>query len=545
MLTELRVENLGIIDEVTVVLGGGLTAITGETGAGKTLLVEAIELLVGGRADPSLVRDGTREARVEGRFVDPASDDELVLARVVPVDGRSRAYVNGRLATATELAELGTRLVDLHGQHAHQSLLAPAVQRAALDRFAGGPATGALEAYRAARAEVRRLEQALEALGGDERTRARELDLLRFQVAEIDAAAIADEGEDEALESEATLLADAGAHREALLDAYAAVDGPALDGVGRAAAALAARAPLRELCDRLRAVQAELAELGHDLRSGAEGIADDPGRLEAIQQRRRLLRDLRRKYGETLAEVVRFGDEARARLAALAGYEERAAELEARVDAGRAAAEAAAYTLTEVRRAAAAPLAEAVAARARELAMPSARFGVDIGPIEPGDEGADLVTYMFSANEGEPLRPLARAASGGELARTMLAVRRVLSEAPPTLIFDEVDAGIGGEAGTTIGRELANVGRDHQVLCVTHLAQVAAFADAQLEVTKRATRGRTTARVALVLDDARVAALSRMLGGVGSSAHARAHAAELLDAAVAGQGAGRGGVQVP
>lgn len=531
MLTELRVENLGIIDEISVVLGPGLTAITGETGAGKTLLVEAIELLVGGRADPALVRDGGSEARVEGRFVDPATSDEVVLARVIPSEGRSRAYVNGRLATAAELGEIGARLVDLHGQHAHQSLLSPSVQRAALDHFAGPPAVAALAAYRVARAEAHEVQGELASLGGDERARARELDLLRFQVAEIGAAELLAADEDVALEAESVLLADAVAHRTALMDAYESIEETAIDGVGQASAALAGRDPFAALAGRLRFLQSELSDLGHDLRTTAESIVDDPGRLEAVQQRRRILGDLRRKYGDSLEEVLRFADETRARLADLERYEERAAVLETRLNRALEAASEAAGRLTEARRAAAAPLADAISSGVRELAMPSARFGIDIEPTEAGDDGADTVTYMFSANAGESLRPLARAASGGELARSMLAVRRVLSEAPPTLIFDEVDAGIGGEAGTAVGRELAAVGADHQVLCVTHLAQVAAHADAQLEVTKQASGGRTRANAELVLDDARVGALSRMLAGVESSTHARAHASELLGAA--------------
>jgi len=531
VLTELHVENLGIIDDVTVVLGPGLTAITGETGAGKTLLVEAIDLLVGGRADPALVRDGAAEARVEGRFVDGSSGEELVLARAIPVDGRSRAYVNGRLATATELSEIGARLVDLHGQHAHQSLLAPSVQRAALDRFAGPPATSSLATYRAAREEQRAVEAELASLGGDERSRARELDLVRFQVAEIEAAGVVQADEDVVLEAEAALLANAESHRAALMDAYGAIEDPAIEGTGRAVAALTGREPFDALLQRLRALQSELSEVGHDLRSAAEGIAEDPARLEDIQQRRRALRDLRRKYGDSLEEVLQFGDDARRRLVDLEGYEARAAQLERSSADARTAVEKAARSLTKARSAAAAPLADAISSHLRELAMPSARFGIDIESTEAGDDGADTVTYMFSANPGESLRPLSRAASGGELARSMLAVRRVLSEAPPTLIFDEVDAGIGGEAGIAIGRELSAVGADHQVLCVTHLAQVAAFADAQVEVTKRVERGRTRAGVELVLDDARVGVLSRMLGGVESSAHARAHAGELLDAA--------------
>ncbi|MFA5882306.1 MAG: DNA repair protein RecN [Acidimicrobiia bacterium] len=530
MLDELRVTNLGIVEEVTVAFGPGLTAITGETGAGKTLLVEALELLLGSRADPGLVRDGADEARVEGRFVGP-DGEEHVLARVLPADGRSRAYVDGRLATATELAEIGATLVDLHGQHAHQRLLAAAVQRATLDEFAGAAAGEPLAELRAARAELRALRAELDALGGDDRARAREADLLRFQITEIDDAGITDPGEDDALRTEEALLADAVAIREALDGAYHAVEHGGLDALGTAVAALADRSPLAELHDRTKAMQAELAELGHDLRAAADGVSEDPGRLEALRARRHLLRQLRRKYGESLADVLAYSAEVHARLEQLEHHDEHAAQLQARAGEAGGRADAAALRLREARRAAAGPLAAAVTEHLRELAMPRAEVEVAVEPGEPTDDGADVVTFLLAANPGESARPLAKAASGGELARTMLALRLVSVDAPATLVFDEVDAGIGGEAGTAVGRLLGVLGAQHQVLCVTHLAQVGAFADRQVVVEKVEHDGRTVASATLVDGDARVRELSRMLAGVGESDHARRHAAELLAAA--------------
>ena len=344
MLTELHVVDLGIVADLDLLLGPGLTAITGETGAGKTLIVEALELLVGGRADASLVRDGTDEARVEGRFVDPQTHDETVLVRVIPRDGRSRAYVDGRLATAGELAELGAGLVDLYGQHAHQSLLDPAVQRAALDRFAG--TRSRRRAHRVPRTrvpQIRRVDDELAALGGDAHARAREIDLLRFQVNEIAAAAVDDPGEEVALEAEELLLADAVAHRDALGRAYSALEGPALDALGTAVAELDGRLPFAELTARVRAAQAEIADVEHELRLAAEQIADDPQRLEDVRRRRQLLRELGRKYGDSLADVVAFAERAHDRLAQIEGYDARAAELEAeRGEHERAASEASA-----------------------------------------------------------------------------------------------------------------------------------------------------------------------------------------------------------
>jgi DNA repair protein RecN (Recombination protein N) len=538
MLVELRVANLGIVDDLTLLVGPGLTAITGETGAGKTLLVEAVELLLGARADASLVREGATEARVEGRFVD-AESQERVLARVLPADGRARAYVDGRLATAGELAAVGATLVDLHGQNSHQSLLAPAVQRAALDRFAGAPAAEALDALRAARADSRAAVLELDSLGGDARARARELDLLRFQIGEIEQAGLDDPAEDVALEAEEALLRDAAEHRAALGSAYDALEARGYDAVGVAASALADRRPFTDLSNRLRSVLAELGDLESELRLAAERVPDDPERLEALRGRRQLLRELQRKYGDTLAEVLTFAGEARARLAELEGYEDRAAALEAaRTEAEAEVAEANAR-LSAARRAAAGPLGAQVTGHLADLAMPAARIEVLVEPGDAGEDGADTVTFVLSANPGEPARPLARAASGGELSRTMLALRLVLSEAPPTLVFDEVDAGIGGEAGAAIGRHLADLARRHQVLCVTHLAQVAAYADAQVAVSKREHGGRTVAGAAPVEGETRVTELARMLAGRGSDS-ARRHAAELLESAQAEPAGARG-----
>lgn len=519
MLTEIRVQNLGVIAELELLLGPGMTALTGETGAGKTLLVEAIELLVGGRAEAALVRPGADEARVEGRFV--VGDDEVVLARVVPATGRSRAYVDGRLATAAELAEAGVRLVDLHGQHAHQSLLAPATQRRALDRF-GGIDLAPLRAARARRAE---LLDALDALGGDARARAREIDLLRFQVGELDAAHLVDPDEDERLERHEDLLADALAHREAAARAHAALvdDGGALDGLRLARAALGDRGPFATVAGRLAGAIAELDDLADELRLAGEAIDDDPPALAEVRARRHLLHELRRKYGDTLAEVLAFRDQAADRLDELVGWEGRVAELEADRQRAEAAIRIAERTVGAARRAAAPRLAAAVQAHLADLALPRARVDVTVGH-DPGDE----VTFLLGANPGEPALPLAKVASGGELARTMLALRLVLTEAPDTLVFDEVDAGIGGEAAVAVGRSLAALGERHQVLVVTHLAQVAAFADTQVAVAKEVVAGRTVASAQRVVGEQRVVELSRMLSGASHSPAARRHAEELL-----------------
>ena len=531
MLVELSVRNLGVIESLDLVLGPGMTALTGETGAGKTMLVEAIELLLGGRADNVLVRPGCDEARVDGRFV--VGDDEIVLTRVVPANGRTRAYVNGTMAPVSALAEAGAGLVDLHGQHSHQSLLHTAAQRVALDAFGGID----LKPLAEARDRVRGIDDALAALGGDERARAREIDLLRFQVAELDAACLNDADEDDRLREEEDRLADATAHREAAAAAHDALtaDAGASDSISSSIAFLAHRAPLAELHERLMAVAAEVDEAAHDLRAAAESLEDDPERLAAVRERRQLLHNLTRKYGDTIADVLAYFAEASDRLADLEQHDQRAAALDAeRRDAVAAVAEEEAR-VRQARADAAPRLAQAIEERLQELAMPRARFEVEV----EGDGPGDRVAFLIGANPGEPALPLAKVASGGELARTMLAARLVLTGAPPTLVFDEVDAGIGGEAAVAVGRALAALGADSQVLVVTHLPQVAAFADQQVVVWKEERAERTVASAKPLDDDGRVVELSRMLSGRPESATARGHAEELLATAAASRGRAR------
>jgi DNA repair protein RecN (Recombination protein N) len=531
MLLELSVRDLGVIAELRLTFGAGMTALTGETGAGKTLVVEALELAVGGRADPLLVRPGAEEAWVEARF--ERDGEEVVLARAVPAAGRSRGYLNGRMAPASALSDEGARLLDLHGQHSHQSLLGAATQRSSLDRFAGIDHAPLRDAKR----RLGEVDAALADLGGDERSRARELDLLRFQVRELDAAAVQHPEEDAQLEAEEDVLADAVAHRLAASTAHDALaaDGGGADRVAVALAQLAGRAPLAAIAERVRAIAAELAEAGADLRRAAEEMEEDPERLAAVQTRRALLHDLRRKYGDTLADVMTFAAQARARLADLDGYEARAAELDQERGQALAAVAAAETIIGKARRRAAPKLAVAVQQHLQGLAMGGARFEVSVGPDDPGDD----VTFLLGANPGEPALPLTRVASGGELARTMLAARLVLTRGPDTLVFDEVDAGVGGEAALAVGRSLAALaapGAHHQVLVVTHLPQVAAFADHQVAVTKGESGGRTVAAATPLDDTGRVVELSRMLSGQPQSETARGHAQELLAAAARERG---------
>lgn len=556
MLTELVVRNLGVIDELSLLLGPGMTAVTGETGAGKTLVVEAIDLLIGGRADASLVRPSASEAEIEGRFLIPPANDEpsgssapaagspdsvsgdsvsgdpssgsdrdggkeLIVRRVIPRSGRSRAYIDGRLATVAALGEIGTQLVDLHGQHDHQSLLRGPVQRSALDRF-GRIDTSLLADLSI---DLRRIDAVLAQLGGDARTRAREIDLLQHQCHEIESAGIADPDEDQRLDEAESLLAGAVANRAA---AYCAVgfldaDGMVADGIGQALALLRGRAPFDDLIERLEASAAELTDIANEVRDVGQAIEDNPAALAELRERRQLLSELRRKYGSTLAEVLDFSTRLADRLAELAGHEGRVATAEAERSQLLARLESETGRVRLARSQAAPRLALEVAGHLSDLALAGARLSVDVS----GSAGEDVI-FKLAANVGHDPLPLRRVASGGELARTMLALRMVLTAGPDTLVFDEVDAGIGGASAHSVGRSLAVLARDHQVLVVTHLAQVAAHADHHVAVRKSELDGSTFAVLSTLDSEQRVTELSRMLSGSPRSASARDHARELL-----------------
>lgn len=519
MLTELHIENLGVIDTLDLQLSEGLVALTGETGAGKTMIVEAINLLVGGRADAGMVRPGASEARVEGRFV--FGEEEVILCRTIPLDGRSRAYVNGRLATVGQLAEHGLDLVDMHGQHAHQSLLGAKAQREALDSYAKVD----LEPLRNARAAVTEIDAALATLGGDDRMRAREIDLLRFQVTEIIEAALQGADEDELLSREEDVLADAVNYREALWKAVASLaeESGATDNLGTAISALSHKEPFAGFVTRLKALQGELEDVSADIRDEAESIEENPARLDAVRQRRQLLVDLRRKYGDSLVEVIKFGEESAVRLAELESFEARAATLDQERALAVRKLEAAQSVVGKARRDGAGPLAQQVQKHLRTLAMAHAVIDVSVGQ-DPGDE----VVFLLAANPGSPVMPLTKVASGGELARTMLALRLVLSSGPNTLVFDEVDAGIGGEAAVAVAQALSQLGKRHQVLVVTHLPQVAAAGHAHIQVSKSVRSGKTFAQAATLDQEERIAEIARMLSGGVAEATALEHARELL-----------------
>jgi DNA repair protein RecN (Recombination protein N) len=531
VLTELRVRDLGVIEDLCLTFGPGMTVLTGETGAGKTLLVEALQLVLGGRASPTMVRAGAVESIVEARFVVGEGDDEreVTISRSVPADGRARAWVDGRMSPVSALSEVTAELAEIHGQHDHESLVTPSAQRAVLDAFAGTD----LSTVQRLRSRLRELAASVAELGGDAAARAREADVLRYQVEEITAAGLTTAGEDNELRIEEARLADASAYREAATQALDVLD-PAtgaddtgvVDALGLAVSLLSGRESFDQYRDRLAASAIDLSDVARALRDVVDGWEDDPARLVAVQERRRLLAELRRKYGDDLSAVMAFAQEAAARLHDLENADGLAAQFEAERAVVTKELDAAEEQVRSVRARAAAEFGVLVGDRLADLAMGGARIEVRVGSTGTGEP----VQVALGANVGEAVLPLAKAASGGELARTMLAIRLVAMGGPQTMVFDEVDAGVGGGAALSLGTALREVAASRQVLVVTHLAQVAAQADQQISVQKQESGGRTVTTAVSVQGEDRVVELSRMLSGHPDSEAARAHARELLGA---------------
>ena len=528
MLVELSIENLGIIENVRVSFDKGFTAFTGETGAGKTMLVEAINLVVGRRADVTVIRDGAEEARVEARFITKTASGEVetILCRVLHREGRSRAYINDRMATVASLAEIGDELVDIHGQHAHQRLLSLATHRNSLDQF-GNVSTTELQA---ARESVTHIDANLAALGGDEKSRVREIDLLQFQCDEIESSRITNPDEDLQLSQEEDKLTDVVRHQESLQKIVSLLsdDGAVVDLLGEAVSAMAPVTSLPALSERLRSLVAEAKDISDTVRDAAEGSEQDPARLEEIRLRRQSLRDLQRKYGDSLSDVMAFGTEARERLNELLGYAERVNELENEKSVALRHLAKCQKEVGNARRAVAPKLASAVQKRLRQLALPNATVQVAVGDID-SDPAGESVVFMLAANPGSAPQPIAKVASGGELARVMLALRLVLTGDPATMVFDEVDAGIGGEAAVAVATALRELGNDHQVIAVTHLAQVAASAHGQVAVSKSVKAGKTYGAATRVAETERANEIARMLSGGVADESANAHARDLLE----------------
>jgi len=559
MIEEMRLRDLGVIADATLPIGRGFTAITGETGAGKTMVVTGLGLLLGQRADSGAVRKGAAQAAVEGVWLVPedgavagrvreAGGDvepvgggsaELYLGRTVSSEGRGRATVGGRTAPAGVLADLADDLVVVHGQSDQLRLKSASAQRDALDRFGGEVVTAAREAYRAAWDAWRTLDAELTTLTADRDERAREAEQLRAAIAEIEAAAPVP-GEDEELARRAERLANAEELRLAAVTAHAALSNE--DGTPDVITLLAeARRALERIAgsdDALAAIGEQVADLGYratDASVALSGYLADldesgPHELAAVDERRAVLAGLTRAHGSVDAAVALL-ETGSARLVELDDDGDRLQRLETQRDAAAAALDAAAETLTAARREAAERLGAAVTEELHALALPDARLTVDVAPAAPAGHGRDEVSILLAPHPGADPRPVSRGASGGELSRVMLAIEVVIAgvDPVPTFVFDEVDAGIGGAAAIEVGRRLARLAESSQVIAVTHLAQVAAFAGNHLTVVKGNDGAVTASSVRRLEGAEREAEMARLLSGLSDSDAALTHARELLE----------------
>lgn len=560
MLLELRIENLLLIDRAELRPGDGLNAVTGETGAGKTVLANALDLLLGGKPRSGIVRPGASEAYVEGAFEPPAAvlqdpeladlwervgapeQGEVVLARRVSAEGRTRAYVQGRSATAADLRDLGGRLVSFFGQHEHRKLTVAGAQLELLDGFCGEEHLALRARAAEAHARVREAERDLEQLRGRAGTRDRDLDLLEFEIEEIDQLAPS-EDEESSLLDERERLRQVDGLRAAAAGGSEAVAPE--DGTGAAALLAQAERPadavagadpeLDGLAERMRGLRIEAEDLAAELRRYLEGLDADPERLHVVEERLDAYDRLKRKHGGTVAAVLEHAERCRADRDRLENAEvalEKAENTLATAVADRAGI---AKELTAARAKAAPRLAKRVLEELDALAMEGASFSVELEPRdEPGPSGAERVEFMLAPNSGVPAAPVRESASGGELSRVMLALMTVAGAGgSSTLVFDEVDSGVGGQTARAVGERLRRLGGERQVLCITHLPQIAALAGMHFRIEKSSGRDVARASVERLEDAGVVEELCRMLGADSGDAGARRHAEELLHAAAA------------
>ncbi len=557
MLVELTIKDFAIIDNINISFGPGLNVFTGETGAGKSIILDAISLVLGDRASGDIIRASAEEAHVEAMF-DVAAHKEiekvlseagigfsesLVIKRVVQRAGRNKIYINGSLATLVTLTEVGRRLIDIYGQNEHQSLTRPEEHVEALDAFGGFRRQRAemSEAYRSY-VEIR---NELDDIAGESKGLSERREFLEFQLNEIRDASLRD-GEDAATEKELHRLRNSEKIKGAMVEAERAIysdSGSMSERLGsliknlKAAAALDER--LAKTADTLEASLYQLEDAASSLRGYFGSMEYDPSRLEELEARVDLLNRLKRKYGPALNDVFQKMGSLEAELAGLSDLEERARELSSKLASSREKAAALASGLSEARKTAAAGLKRKVEKELSDLGMKGAVFNVMIesernpdGSCRFNEKGADRVLFYISANPGEEAKPLARIASGGELSRIMLAMKSVTSVGRvPILVFDEIDTGIGGAMAQVVGMKIKDVSRRHQVLCVTHLPQIAAFADKHFSVAKKTASGKTTASVRELAGGEKIEEISTLLGGLNVTEVTRKHASELIEAA--------------
>jgi DNA repair protein RecN (Recombination protein N) len=559
MLTTLRIRNLALVADLALEFPPGLVVVTGETGAGKSVILGALTLLLGERADRSLLRAGADSCTVEAVFdvrrlppafgeqlaahgLEPCEDHQLLLKRTFTAAGANRQFVNGTPTALAVLAELGNWLVDVHGPHDHQSLLHPARQLAILDAFGG--LTPRVAAFAELLRRRKDLEQQRAALIVDEQTYAQQLDLLRFQAAEITGANL-QPGEEAELTREHQRASNAARLLQlgqAALNLLSEDETSVVNQAGAAGRLLQELQRVDPDAEALVSLHeqavAALRELHHDLARYLERVELDPERLAALEERLNLVHSLKRKYGANLEAVIAFGEEARRRLHQLESRDAELQRLNADLERLDRELAAAARQLTAARRAVIPRLARAVARQLADLGFAQSRFDVGLSEAPACASGGDAIEFQFAPNPGEPARPLRAIASSGEMARVMLAIKTVLAveDEIPVLVFDEVDANVGGETARAVGAKMRQIARQRQVFCVTHLAPVAAAADAHFCVTKEIRDGRTLTRMELLNDRDRVTELARMLGG--QSEAARRHARSLLDSQTPSQRTG-------
>lgn len=549
MLLEINIRNFATIESLSVAFGPGFNVLTGETGAGKSIIIDAVGLLIGERARPDLIRSGEEEATVEALLDISghaplqaelqangfAAGDELLVKRTIARNGKNRVYLNGSLATLAQLQPFTSRLLTIYGQHEHQSLLQSDTHLPFLDTFAG--LDDEVHAYRAIYDEVQRLSAHLQQLEESDRQRQQRMDLLTFQRDEIAAAAFGP-AEDEELTAERLLLQHAERLTAATAGGYEALygaEGAICEQLGKIAAELNELTKidprLGPLAEILGSSLYALEDVAAQLRAFADRMQYDPHRLSEIDERLALLGTLKRKYGATLEDVARHQQQAIAELDQLVHLSESLVDLRNNIAVQQQRLTSAASALSEKRRSAARVLQNAVEAELHDLAMPRARLEVRFVPLaNPGARGLERGEFFLAPNPGEEPKPLARIASGGELSRVMLALKRAAPESDKvaTLVFDEVDAGIGGKAASSVGEKLRQAAAGLQVLCITHLPQVAAFAERHYRVDKEQRDGRTFTRLQLLDDNDRVEEMARMLGGAQVTARTLEHARELI-----------------
>jgi DNA repair protein RecN (Recombination protein N) len=558
MLRFLRIEHLAVIDALEVEFEPGLNVLTGETGAGKSMLVEAVGLLRGGRASADLIRTGESQATIQAIFdpPEPATPQaDLIVRREITAQGRSRAFVNDTLVSAAALKDQTAPLVELHGQHEHQTLLDPQSHLMMLDDFAGLVATR--ETVSEAFGRWQRVQRELDAFQMDEREKTARLDLLSFQVKELEAAGL-HAGEDEELQASRRVLANADKLQRLCGEAYAGLYDSDEAALARLATVWKRVAELAEVDPSFRthldardSIKSQLEDLAFTLRSYGENIDASPAKLQQVEDRLALLERLKRKYGPTLDDVMAARAEFSRQLDSLQHAGERRAGLEADSRASKEEFLKRAGALSAKRREAAGDFSRKLQDLLGDLALGRARFEIRFESNPPetawGDHGVDVAECYLSANVGEDLRPLARIASGGELSRVMLAVRTLAAADAPgkTLIFDEIDSGIGGRVADVVGKRLAKLGESFQVLCITHLPQIAAAGHAHFQISKTVTQGRTQTRVVRLRGAERVEEVARMIGGAMATQASRAAARELLaasgDATTTGESESRRG----